>query len=676
MPKPRVTQARPKAAPSVLPPSRVLIEAVRPEIDAARFPIKRVVGDRVIVEADIFADGHDDLSCRLLYRREEDSDWTAVDLAPLGNDRWRGAFSVERLGRYCYTVEGWVDPLRTWRRNMTARIAAGQDVAVDMLVGAELIEAAAARASGADAERLRAWADDVRTEQDVELRNARALDGDLADLALRYPDRALACRYDRELVVVVDRERARFSSWYELFPRSCAPEPGRHGTFRDVAAWVPDIAAMGFDVLYLPPIHPIGRTFRKGRNNAPEAGPDDVGSPWAIGAREGGHMSVHPALGTLEDFRRLVDAARARGVEIALDLAYQCAPDHPYVTEHPEWFRARPDGTIQYAENPPKKYQDIYPFDFECAAWRALWDELRRVIVFWIDQGVRIFRVDNPHTKAFPFWEWVITDLKAAHPDLIFLAEAFTRPRPMYRLAKLGFTQSYTYFTWRNTKAELTDYFRELTTTEVREFFRPNLWPNTPDILHEYLQTGGRAAFMVRGVLAATLGANYGVYGPAFELAEREPREPGSEEYRDSEKYEIRHRNPGVPGSLRPLLTALNRIRRDHPALQIDETLAFHDTDNPLLICYSKTSADGTDVVVVVVNLDPVYPQTGWVTLDLAVLGLAAGGAYEVHDLLTDQRYLWQGARNYVELSPAVGPAHLFAVRGHLRTERDFDPLR
>jgi starch synthase (maltosyl-transferring) len=670
-PKPRSTRARREASPALSLPSRVVIEGVAPEIDGGRFPIKRVIGDLVTVEANIFADGHDALSCRLLYRPEADADWTAVDLAPLGNDRWRGAFRVDAIGRYRYTIEGWVDPFRTWHRNMAARIAAGQDVAVDMLVGAALIDGAAGRATGADADRLRAWAHDLRTEDYAALRHAHALADDLAGLACRYPDRTLACRYERELAIVVDRKRARFSSWYELFPRSSAPEPGRHGTLRDVVAWLPDIAAMGFDVLYLPPIHPIGRAFRKGPNNTREAGPGDVGSPWAIGAREGGHMSVHPDLGTLEDFRVLVDEARARGLEVALDLAYQCAPDHPYVTEHPEWFRQRPDGTIQYAENPPKKYQDIYPFDFECDAWRELWEELRRVSLFWIDQGVSIFRVDNPHTKAFAFWEWMITDLKRLHPDVIFLAEAFTRPCPMYRLAKLGFSQSYTYFTWRNTKAELTAYFHELTQTEVREFFRPNLWPNTPDILHEYLQTGGRPAYMVRGVLAATLGANYGVYGPAFDLAEREPREPGSEEYRNSEKYEIRHRDLAAPGNLRPLLAALNRIRRQHPALQIDETLEFHDTDNPLLLCYSKMSPDADDVVVVVVNLDPVYPQSGWVTLDLGRLGLTGCETYEVHDELADSRYLWQGARNYVQLSPASGPAHIFAVRGHLQTERE-----
>jgi starch synthase (maltosyl-transferring) len=673
MPK-RPSTTRPAAA-AARPASRVVIDRIDPEIDGGRFPVKRIAGDAVVVETIVFADGHDELDGRVLYRREEDTAWTETALVPLGNDRWRADFPVPEVGRYRYTVEAWIDPLRTWRRDLAARVAAGQEVSVEILAGVLLIEAAAARASGADAERLRTWAADLRRVRAPAQATALALTGDLAELAQGYPDRTQATRLDRELAVVVDRPRARFSAWYEVFPRSCASEPGRHGTFRDCAAWLPDIAAMGFDVLYFPPIHPIGRTFRKGRNNEAEAAAGDVGSPWAIGAQEGGHTAVHPELGTLDDFRALVAGAHALGIEVALDLAYQCAPDHPYVTQHPGWFRKRPDGTIQCAENPPKKYQDIYPFDFESRDWRGLWDELRRVIVFWIEQGVRIFRVDNPHTKAFPFWEWVIPDLKAAHPDLIFLAEAFTRPGPMYRLAKLGFTQSYTYFTWRNTKQELTDYFRELTETPVREYLRPNLWPNTPDILHAYLQTGGRPAFMVRGVLAATLGASYGIYGPAFELCEREPREPGSEEYKNSEKYEVKHRDPAAPGSLRPFLTTLNGIRRENTALQSDGTLRFHETDNPALLCYSKGTA-GANVVVTIVNLDPVYRQSGWVTLDLAALGLTGDGTYEVHDLLAGKRHLWQGARNYVELTPSVAPAHILRVRGGLQTEHALDPRR
>jgi starch synthase (maltosyl-transferring) len=520
---------------------------------------------------------------------------------------------------------------------------------------------------------LRKAAQALRADSPAAERAAIALEPRLAELAARHPDRSRAARYGRELRIVVDRERARYSTWYELFPRSCSAVSGRHGSFRDCEARLEYVAAMGFDVLYLPPIHPIGRAFRKGRNNAPAASPGDVGSPWAIGGPEGGHTAIHPDLGTLEDFQRLRSAAAARGMEIALDIAYQCTPDHPWVREHPEWFRRRPDGTIQYAENPPKKYQDIYPLDFETPAWQQLWEALRGVMLYWIDQGVRIFRVDNPHTKAFAFWEWAIGTIRAEHPDVIFLSEAFTRPKVMYRLAKLGFTQSYTYFTWRNTKAELTDYFRELTATSVREFFRPNLWPNTPDILPEVLQTGGRPAFALRLLLAATLGASYGVYGPAYELGENEPREPGSEEYLDSEKYEIKQRDLDAPHSLRPLITAMNRIRRENPALQRDWGLLFHETDHPALLAYSKATADRSNVILVLVNMDPRHPHQGCVTLDLAALGLDSARAFEVEDLLDAERELWQGASQAVDLDPARGPGRILRLHSRLRTERDFD---
>jgi len=651
---------------------RVVIEGVEPEIDAGRFPVKRVSGDTLTVEADVFADGHDQLDCRLLYQREGDANWQAVPMASLGNDRWRGQFVVGELGRYRYTIEGWISRFGTWRADLRKRLEAGQDLGVDLLIGAELIEDAAGRAAAAEAKLLRAWAKQLRDPGDPAGQAKVALDDALAELALRYPDRSLATRYERELVVVVDRERARFSTWYEVFPRSCAPEPGRHATFRDCEAWLPYIAGMGFDVLYLPPIHPIGRAFRKGRNNVEAATPDDVGSPWAIGAAEGGHTAIHPPLGTLEDFRRLVARTRDAGLEVALDVAFQCSPDHPWVREHPEWFRRRPDGTIQYAENPPKKYQDIYPLDFETTAWQSLWEALRGVFLYWAEQNVRIFRVDNPHTKAFAFWEWVIDEVKAKYPDVLFLSEAFTRPKVMYRLAKLGFSQSYTYFTWRNTSAELTDYFTELTTTEVKEFFRPNLWPNTPDILPEFLQVGGRPAFAIRLVLAATLGASYGIYGPAFELVENLPRSPGSEEYLNSEKYELKHRALDDPASLCPLITTVNRARREHPALQRDHTLRFHPTDNPLLLCYSKTAEAG-DAVIVVVNLDPFHRQAGMVDLDLATLDLSLDQAFEAEDLLSGAKFLWQGPRNFVELTPATLPAHLLRVRRRVRTERDFD---
>jgi starch synthase (maltosyl-transferring) len=640
---------------------RVVIEGVSPEIDAGRFPIKRTVGEAVVVEADVFADGHDLVAAVLLHRRADEAEWTETPMTSLGNDRWRAAFTVDRLGRYQYTLEGWVDPFRTWVRDLRRRLEAGQDVAAELLVGAALVQDAAGRAARSDRAVLLAYAEVLRrggpgaTQQ--------VLGEPLAALMDRYADRRFATRYPRVLEVVVDRERARFSTWYELFPRSASPEPGRHGTFRDVEARLPYIAGMGFDVLYLPPIHPIGRTHRKGPNNVLGAGPDDPGSPWAIGSEEGGHKAVHPRLGTLEDFRRLVAAARAHGLEVALDLAFQTSPDHPYVREHPEWFRRRPDGTIQYAENPPKQYEDIYPFDFQTEAWRALWEELRSIVLFWIAQGVRIFRVDNPHTKPFAFWEWLIGTVKADHPDVIFLSEAFTRPRVMHYLAKLGFTQSYTYFAWRTTKAELEAYFTELTRPPVVEYFRPHLWPNTPDILTEQLQTGGRPAFVARLVLAATLGASYGIYGPAFELMEATPLRPGSEEYLHSEKYEIRHWPIDRPGSLAPLIARVNRIRRENPALQTDRTLRFHpipDTDQ--LVAYSKHTEDRRNVVLVVVNLDPHHVQRGWVHLPLEELGLPAAQPYQVHDLLTDARYRWSGPRNYVELNPHVLPAHIFRV--------------
>ncbi len=649
---------------------RVAIERVSPEIDCGRFAVKRVLGEPVVVEADIFADGHDAISAVLRFRHTRQPDWDEVPMTLVENDRWRGLFTVVELGTYEYTVLAWVDRFQTWTRDLRKRLQAEQDVTDDLLIGAELIEAAAARAGEADGELLRRYAARLRGGQ----QNAEAaLEPELAELMARYDDRPFACQYQRTLRVTVDRERARFSTWYEMFPRSCSPEPGRHGTFRDCESRLPYIAEMGFDVLYLPPIHPIGRTNRKGRNNSLVAGPDDPGSPWAIGAEEGGHDAVHPALGTLDDFRRLVERAQQLGIEVALDLAFQCSPDHPYVRQHPEWFRWRPDGTIQYAENPPKKYQDIYPFDFETEHWRELWAELKRVVLFWIGQGVRIFRVDNPHTKPFLFWEWLIAEVKRDYPETIFLSEAFTRPKVMYRLAKLGFTQSYTYFAWRNTKEELEQYFTELTQTDVREFFRPNLWPNTPDILTEYLQHGGRPAFMARLVLAATLGASYGIYGPAFELCERVPLAPGSEEYLNSEKYEIRYWDLEAPHSLAPLIARVNRIRRENPALQSDRNLRFHRIDNPEMIAYSKATDDRSNVILTVVNLDPHHTQSGWVTLPLEELDIDPLHPYQVHDLLSDSRYLWHGPTNYVELNPQILPAHIFRLRRRVRAEQDFE---
>ena len=653
---------------------RVVIEGVTPAIDGGRYPIKRTVGEAVVVEADVFTDGHDGLSAFLLYRKEPDAHWTEVPMKFLENDRWRGSFQVTTLGRYHYTVTGWIDHFQTWQRDLMKKVNAGQDVAVDLLIGAALIQQACGRASKDDAQVLLRRATELDASSAPESDRIRAaLSSDLTALMARHPDRRFTSTYDRELAVVVDRERARFSAWYELFPRSCGGSADRHGTFKDCEARLPSIASMGFDVLYLPPIHPIGRTHRKGKNNAPVGGPADPGSPWAIGSQEGGHKAVHPQLGTLDDFRKFVSKARIHGLEIALDIAFQCSPDHPYVKEHREWFRIRPDGTVQYAENPPKKYQDIYPLDFETEQWRELWDELKSVVRYWIDHGVRIFRVDNPHTKPFAFWDWLIGSVKQECPDVIFLAEAFTRPKVMYRLAKLGFTQSYNYFPWRSTKAELTDYFTELTQTEVREFFRPNLWLNTPDILTEQLQHGGRPAFMARLVLAATLGASYGIYGPAFELCEARPREAGSEEYLDSEKYEIKQWDLDRSDALNEFIGRVNRIRREHPALQSDRSLRFHRIENEYLLCYSKRTPDQSDVILVAVNLSPHHVHAGWVELDLEELGIEPDRPFQVQDLLTNAYYVWQGPRNYIEIHPHASPAHIFFIRRAMHSERDFD---
>ena len=648
--------------------NRVVIDGVTPRVEGGEFPIKRIVGDAVAVEAVAYADGHDALSCVLLHRREADTEWTETPMELLVNDRWRAAFRVPEMGRYRYTVMAWVDHFATWSRDLAKRLAADEDVAVDLLIGAALVEAAAGRASGSDARRLSKIALALRSGGAKGPRAGRAkveraaLSAELAGLMARNAERPFAATAP-ELTVVVDRERARLGAWYELFPRSAATEPGRHGTFRDVEDRLADVAAMGFDVLYLPPIHPIGRAFRKGPNNTPGAGPDDPGCPWAIGSAEGGHKAIHPELGTLEDFRHLVARAAKYGIEVALDIAFQCAPDHPYATEHPEWFRKRPDGTIQYAENPPKKYQDIYPFDFETAQWRELWDELKSIVDYWIDQGIRIFRVDNPHTKPFDFWEWLITEVKAAHPEAIFLAEAFTRPNVLYRIAKVGFTQGYNYFPWRTGKRELTEYFTELTQLPAREFFGPNLWPNTPDILHEYLQYGGRPAFVARFILAATLGPSYGIYGPAFELCLNTPLAPGKEEYLHSEKYEIQPWDVDRGETLAGLIGRVNRIRRENAAFHSNDNLRFHQVDNDQLIAYTKSTADLSSQVLVVVNLDPHADQSGFVELPLDELRIDPDRPYEVHDLLTDVRYLWHGPRNYVELRPATSQAHIFAIR-------------
>jgi starch synthase (maltosyl-transferring) len=663
--RPRTTTRR-TSAPSA---SRVVVEGLWPEIDAGRFAVKRVPGEAVWVEADAFADGHDLVAAALRWRRAGERGWTDEPMEPLGNDRFRGAFTVRELGEYRYTVVGWIDRFESWRRDLRTKQEAGRDLATDLAIGAELVQAAARRASGPDRDRLRA-AGAAIADADVASAAATAFGDELRELMRRNPDRRHQGSFPRELRVLVDPPRAAFGAWYELFPRSTATERGAHGTFDDVIARLPYVEKLGFDVLYLPPIHPIGHERRKGPNNAPSRGAGDPGSPWAIGAAEGGHTAVHPDLGSIRDFERLVAAARERGIDVAIDVAFQVTPEHPWVREHPDWFRRRPDGSIQHAENPPKVYEDIYPLDFETTDRTGLWAALRDVVLFWCDHGVRVFRVDNPHTKPFAFWEWMLAEVKAAHPDAIFLSEAFTRPKVMYRLAKLGFSQSYTYFAWRNTKYELTEYLTELTRGAAVEFFRPSFWPNTPDILTAYLQTGRRSAFAARLVLAATLSSSYGIYGPAFELMEHVPREPGSEEYRNSEKYEIRAWDLERRDSLAPLIARVNRIRRANPALHDNRSLRFHGVGNDQLIAYSKRTPDGSNVVLVVVNLDQVNVQSGWTDLDLGELGVRPDEPFEVEDLLNDTVYSWSGASNFVMLNPGETPAHVLRVRPRTRGGR------
>ena len=662
---------------------RVVIENVTPAVDAGRFPIKRVVGDTVDVEADCFGDGHDVVACDLLWRPRGQARWQRTTMAALGNDRWRAAFVVDALGDWEYTVSAWVDPFLSWRHDFARRVEPA-DVRVAARSGAALVAEAADRARKAkaadDARTLADWAAELAAaaeDGEVAALHAIGLDETRGQAAMRHPDLRHALVYApgaaRTLGVSVERTRARCSAWYEFFPRSAADDVTRHGTFADCETWLPYIQRMGFDVLYFPPIHPIGRTRRKGRNNTLTPTASDVGSPWAIGAVEGGHDAILSELGTLADFQRLLKKAGEHGLEIALDIAFQCSPDHPWVNEHPEWFKKRADGSIQYAENPPKKYQDIYPFDFESAQWREMWEALVGVFEYWVAQGVRIFRVDNPHTKAFPFWEWAIARIRGSYPDVIFLSEAFTRPKVMHRLAKVGFSQSYTYFTWRNTKQELTAYFTELTQGPGREYFRPNLWPNTPDILPTALQVGGRAVFMSRVALAATLGANYGIYGPAYELLEDRALRPGAEEYLDSEKFELRHWPRDAAASLADFIAVLNGARRDNPALQSDAGLRFLPIDNDQLIAYAKVSKDGANVVVCVVNLDPHHTQSGWVEIDPDVFGLDPRQTYQMHDVLSGAHFLWSGVRNYVSLDPQRCPAHVMRLRSRMLRENDFD---
>ncbi|MCL2776461.1 MAG: alpha-1,4-glucan--maltose-1-phosphate maltosyltransferase [Polyangiaceae bacterium] len=649
---------------------RVVIEAASPAVDGGHYPAKRVLLDVVDCSCDLVSDGHDSLGGRMLYRRVGERTWQSSPLVARGNDRWSSSFVASEIGRWEITFEAWIDAFATWRLRTEKKRALGENIDVELLIGAHLLSQAASRVQGELSALLNQAADRAADRSRSEESRFEAATSEQVVRAMeRAPDLSSATRYDHILSIVVDPPLARFGSWYELFPRSFGTG-GNHGTLSDVVRRLDYVAQMGFDVLYLPPIHPIGRAFRKGPNNMLTAGPNDPGSPWAIGSEEGGHKAIHPALGTFDDFRRLVREVRARKMEIALDIAFQVSPDHPYVHEHPNWFFQRPDGKIQFAENPPKKYQDIYPFNFECDDWQSLWAELLDVFLFWVGEGVRVFRIDNPHTKSLRFWEWCIGEIKAAHPEVIFLAEAFTRPKVMHALAKSGFSQSYTYFTWRSTKVELEAYLREITEPHIANYFRPNFWPNTPDILPEHLQYGGRPTFLLRLVLAATLSSSYGIYGPAFELMEHVAKE-SSEEYKDSEKYQLRSWDLESSDSLFDAIARINAIRRDNPALQQTEAITFHPTTSDSLFCFSKRAGD--NVVLIVANMDTHHEHSGILDLDLPALGLKDNETFQVHDLISDVRYTFCGSRNHVSVDPRVFPVQIFVVRKKIRSEHDFE---
>ena len=640
----------------------VVIENLQPLIEGGRYPIKRIVGEDLAVEADIFKDGHDVVAAVLKWRVLGKRAWRETPMSFVDNDRWRGVCTLYDEAVHEYTVEAWTDTFRSWQSEFAKKFEGGiSDLRSEASEGAALLEAAAGRARDpADAVRLREFSEQISTAANSEI-YAIAQSGELEVLMATYPDRSDATQYDPAPRVVVDRQAALFGAWYEFFPRSAEGRGDGGSTLRDCLPRVDDAKAMGFDVIYLPPIHPIGHTNRKGRNNAVTSEPGDPGVPWAIGSDAGGHKTVEPSLGTLADFDWLQKEVRKRGMEIALDFAINCSPDHPYVKEHPDWFYKRPDGTIKYAENPPKKYEDIYPLNFRCENWRELWAEMKSVVLFWAERGVRIFRVDNPHTKPVAFWEYLIRGVREKYPDTIFLAEAFTRPKMMKALAKAGFNQSYTYFTWRNSKQELIEYFTELTQTEMSEYFRPNLWPNTPDILPFVLQEGGRTAFMIRVLLAATLSPLYGIYS-GYELCENEAL-PGREEYLDSEKYQFKERDWDAPGNIKDWISRLNKIRKQNRALQLYTNLRFHNADNEAVLFYSKMTAARDNIILVLVNLDPFRKQNSFVYVPVEQFGQMESDKYRVQDLLSGTTYTWRGQRNYVELDPAVQPAHIFLVR-------------
>ena len=650
-----------------LRPGRVIIENIKPNVDCGRFPLARIFGDVIEFSVDVFADGHDFLAADLVLTAPDGSQWkTAFESLGPGIDRFAAKTGMlDQLGPWQVQIEAWIDEFTTWVHEIEKKHEAGVNIDLEIREGVMLLHHAAEIAEVdciAASEQLLEFLSLLSRNEIADQERVRiAQDEKLARLMRLYARRCSLSTLERPHRIRVDRERAVYGSWYELFPRSAGREKGRHGTFRDVILQIDDLATLGFHVIYLPPIHPIGLKFRKGPNNSLIAGPSDPGSPWAIGNETGGHTAIHTELGTLSDFHDLVRESAARGMEIALDIAFQCAPDHPWLKEHPEWFKIRPDGSIRYAENPPKKYQDIHPLNFECDDWQNLWNALRNIFLYWVGQGVHVFRVDNPHTKPFAFWEWCLAEVRKIDPGVIFLSEAFTRPKLKKRLAKAGFTQSYTYFTWRNTKAEITEYFTELTQTECREYLRPNLFANTPDILHAFLQEGGPIAFRIRLILAATLGASYGIYGPPFENCIGTPAKPGSEEYMDSEKYEIRHWGLYQPGNLRPLIRLINEIRTTNLAMQRNESLKFHPIDNPNLIAYSKITEDRENRILVVVNLNPWQTEIGMLELKTDYFDISPERDYFVRDLLSSDVYRWNGSRQYIEISPER-TSHLFVI--------------
>ncbi|WP_158827991.1 alpha-1,4-glucan--maltose-1-phosphate maltosyltransferase [Mucilaginibacter lacusdianchii] len=638
---------------------RVIITNVSPSVEGGLFPAKAVVNETITLSADVFGDGHDEIAASAFIKHKSDTQWTELPMQFMVNDHWQITFRAEKLGFYEFRIEGWEDHYTNWKKGLKKKYAAGQDIAVELQIGANLLKEAAA-AMPAQSKQILQWANQLAQTTNPEENVTLALSDDIAKVMYQYRNPELVTVYPTTFTIEVERTKAAYSTWYELFPRSTASEPGKHGTFKDVAKLLPRVAKMGFDTLYFPPIHPIGEKNRKGRNNSLTAGPEDPGSPWAIGNRLGGHKAIHPELGTLEDFKALIVEAEQHGIEIAMDIAYQCAPDHPYVKSNPQWFIWRPDGTVQYAENPPKKYEDILPFNFETDDWENLWKELKSVIDYWVDAGIRVFRIDNPHTKAFRFWQWMIGEVRVKTPEVIFLAEAFTRPRVMERLGKAGFNQSYTYFTWRNTKQELEEYMTELTKTEMRYFYRPNFWPNTPDILPPALIKGGENAHITRLILAATLSSSYGLYGPVYEFGINAPH-GAKEEYVDNEKYEIKHWDWSAYTRIGEVITRVNRIRKQNPALHSTWNVEFAETTNDQIISYVKTDEDTGNSLIVVVNLDVFNTQSAQVKIPMPKLGLDYADTYVVRDLLSGSKYTW-GEFNFVELNPYQMPAHIFKV--------------